>query len=336
MQKLTNFLFLIVSLTLIITGCSNKNNEDAKRLVHIDTQVNNLYNEEKTDLAENISQDQLNNVNNLLENEKGSNFNEANNVKMNSILENHALVVDMYELNERITTMFDNEILDISVSKNDIENSKLDLEKLKNKDIAVFIERQSTLLSQAMKQFEIIENARILVNNLFTDNGEVIGGVSEIKKEDAKKIVLKVENEEVKKELLNKLKKVDEEIELAIEKSRLDAKKKAEKERKKKEEQARNELETDIGAFAGYYISEEDMLCEINSTSSYCFIPFSDVIFENHFDKIIENTGTEITLIVDGEVHTWHLLDNGQTLQAVGKLRRLTKEEFDSIRNGDH
>ena len=51
MQKLTNYLFLIIFLTLIITGCSYKNNEDAQRLEQLNTQVNNLYNEEKTDLS---------------------------------------------------------------------------------------------------------------------------------------------------------------------------------------------------------------------------------------------------------------------------------------------
>ncbi|HZW69188.1 MAG TPA: hypothetical protein VFF20_11400 [Pseudogracilibacillus sp.] len=288
----------------------------------------------KTHLAENISQDQLNNVNNLIENEKDINFNEVNKGKLNSILENHILVLDMYELNKRIVGMFNNDILDVSVSKNDIENSKEDLEKLKNKDIDIFIDRLSTLLSRAMKQYEIIENARMLVENLFTDNGEVINGVSEIEIEDAKKVVLNVENEEVKKELLKQLKKVDEQIELAIEKSVLDAKIKTEKEEKEKEV-FRNKSERDIGAFAGYYISEDNMLCEITSTSSYCFIPFSDVIFEDYFD-IIENTGTELTLIVDGEIYTWRLLDSGQTLQAAIELRRLTRDEFDSIRNGDY
>lgn len=317
---------LVISLFILVAGCSQKDEDDAVRLAEIETKVEALFNEEKTDLTADLSQSQLDEVEALIDAEEKSQFNEANEQTMQQINLDYTLAHRMYELDQAINDWFEDDILKESVTTEQIDKKKESLKVFEEEKVNVFIERQTKRIEAAKTQLQVIEQATKLVLNLFTQDDEVKTNVTRDEEKKALESVEQIKHQTIKEDLLKKLEQVDQAMTKAEE-----AQRKAEEERRKEEEK-RQQASTSIGNFAGYYLAEDGLLCELTATSFYCFMPFSDVIFDSPIDEIISNTGTELTVRSEGGVYTWKLLHNGQTLQTAETMQRITKEEYDRRR----
>lgn len=330
-MKQTKLIFIpLLLVILLITACGKQDEADAERLNEIEQEVLTLFNEEETDLAKGLTEEKLIEVQEAIKEEKDTDFNEENAEKMLSIQEKYELVVNMFDLDGEIQQLFDDEVLQETVKKRDIIAAEDKLASFEEASVDLFVERQSELLSEASEQFDIIEEARSLLDELFTDD-KINDGVTREAEASAKDLVARVKNQAIKESLETRLAKVDaylEDREEAARQKELEEKKQREVEEKRKEEE-RKKAAANIGNFAGYYLAEDGLLCEVTASRFDCFMPFSDVIMYSKIDKIIENTGTEITVIVEGQELTWQLLNGGNTLQTNETLQRISKEEFD-------
>lgn len=356
-----------MALLLVVTSCGKKDEEDAARLSDIKAHLEVLFNDEEDDLSNRVNREELDNIAQMMEAEKETDFNEENERTMESLQSTYTLVVSMFELDEQVNELFAEGVIKESVSTDQVTSLLVELETFGQENIKTFIERQTTLLKEAITQLEIIEKAEDLVEQLFTKEGKVKKQATREEEKNAKQAVTEIQNKNIQETLFNKLEEVDHSItkaeeeaerkaeeerkrKEAEEKKRKEEERKAEEEERKRQEQEANKQEENkaestqeessekteesvgIGKFAGYYVAEDGLLCELTASSLYCFMPYSDVIFDSKIDKIVSNTGTELTVISHGEEMTWRLLNGGQTLETVERMERLTKEEFDERR----
>ena len=339
MRKIKKVFILSFLSFLVLSGCGKKHEEDAERLDEIDSKIELLFNEDRSDLADNISEEKLDDVNDLINEEEETEFNEENSEKMKSILSYYTLASSMYELDQQISDLFKDEILKENASKEDIDEVKEELKTFDENEQGTFVKRQSDLIEQADEQLEAIEEAESLVGDLFTEDDEVKEDISREDEDKAQDAVAEVKKQEVKEKLSSKLEKVDKELTKREEEARKkkeeeEQKQKEEEERKRKEEEEKQKAAKSIGDFKGNYITDDDFIIYITETEWLSFpnAP-TDFFSDREITEIINNTGREITLVLDEEiVQTWKLSKDKQTLDAGSEQwRRLSQEEIDEI-----
>lgn len=173
---------------------------EAYEIESVEEKVNDLYNEEKTDISEKLSAEQLDAVEDLVHELKTKEYSRKNKERLEIMEMNFltAKLMNSYQLD--INDLFVEEGIvkeDITLSK--VENLEERITRFQEKDI--YYDRNSTKLDDAKEQVEDIKVARDFIESLF--EGEFVRtDVTRENEEEALKLIEKVKNKEVRAELL--------------------------------------------------------------------------------------------------------------------------------------
>lgn len=243
---------LVLSLLVVIAGCSNQDEADKERLDDIAVKVASLFNEEKTDLATKHKEDELETIETLLANEaeRDGELSEENDTYLQQMIADYELATAMIA--------FEQEVHDLAETDDDIDQKQFealqeesetftaqaDFHKRMTKDLTTI---EATLEKQIAAK-KAIKKAEKAVATLFNDD-EVKEDVTKEAYEKAVTAVEKVKDKKVKKTLHEQLTKVD---------AKLQAIAKAEKEKREKEEREKAEREKQA--------AEEKQVAEASTT----------------------------------------------------------------------
>lgn len=203
--------FYLILIGLIVVGISSlfiyKQQQEARALdfegyeiATIESNVNDLYNEEKTDIKENISEQliELEQILNELEEKELSYRNETRIDKMRN---EFLIAKEMHDLEIKTLELFEEEtIVSQTVTDDvikDLENALAIFE-----DKTVFYKRNQKYISKARVQLEHIEEVSGLLENLTKDE--------EVTKETLDKIeelINQIKNESIQKDFLKRIEK---------------------------------------------------------------------------------------------------------------------------------
>lgn len=173
---------------------------EAYEIESVEEKVNDLYNEEKTDISEKLSAEQLDAVEDLVHELKTKEYSRKNKERLEIMEMNFltAKLMNSYQLD--INDLFVEEGIvkeDITLGK--VENLEEGITRFQEKDI--YYDRNSTKLDDAKEQVEDIKVARDFIESLF--EGEFVRtDVTRENEEEALKLIEKVKNKEVRAELL--------------------------------------------------------------------------------------------------------------------------------------
>ena len=173
---------------------------EAYEIESVEEKVNDLYNEEKTDISEKLSAEQLDAVEDLIHEIKTKEYSRKNKERLEIMEMNFltAKLMNSYQLD--INDLFVEEGIvkeDITLSK--VENLEERITRFQEKDI--YYDRNSTKLDDAKEQVEDIKVARDFIESLF--EGEFVRtDVTRENEEEALKLIEKVKNKEERAQLL--------------------------------------------------------------------------------------------------------------------------------------
>lgn len=166
----------------------------------IEKQVAGLYNEDKTDLADGISKEELEELEVTLSDLQEKDLGRQNKNRIELMQEELTTAEGMLTLEDDIDEIFiEDTIVDKDISVSEVEDFEEEIATYEDKTI--YHERNMSSLSDAKQQLEAMTNARDFVENLFTDEDVVREDVTREEEEEALELIDQVQNEEVKEEL---------------------------------------------------------------------------------------------------------------------------------------
>lgn len=201
----------------------------------IEERVTGLYNEEKTDISENISTEELKNIEGLFVELKDQTFSGRNEQRLKEAELDFLTASDMKETEEKINKLFvDDDIIEADISTNDVEQLEQEIETYEMKTI--YYERNVKFLEDASIQISDINTATEFIEALF-DNDLVREDISREDEEEALELIEPIRNTEIKEELSARvevvslaLTEMEEALALQEEIERLEAEEEAEEE----------------------------------------------------------------------------------------------------------
>lgn len=298
-------------------ACSNKDEEDGQRLDDLESMIEDVFNDDQTDLIDGITEGEISKLKEAIEDELDTEFKEENQERYEKLRGLGLTASDMFTMEERVNDLFEDGVLKYESDTDEVRTILNVLTAFKG-NRGVFYERMKIQLDEALDQAETVAEAREFVGALFEEGGLSKEASRELEEEALEK-VNEILNDQRKDELLERLEDVDAYL----------TKLEKEDEEKKKS----------IGDFAGYYKTDEEypFLCKITQERFDCFVPESDIF---SFAKIIEvkdNTGREVTITTEseetGEVResTFTMSEDGKTVDTDPELHRLTKDEYEEL-----
>lgn len=174
----------------------------------LEKKVADLYNEDKTDLSEDITEGLFTEINQLISEAQKKEYSGRNQLKLNETVEEFQTAKEMYTIQTEIHNVFeeDSEVVKRNLSKDTIEDLEERLEEFKNRTL--FYSRNSKALTLAMNQVEEIEVASAFIEGLFIE-GELREDLTPEEIEEAKELIDKIKNLKVKEQLLGELEGVE-------------------------------------------------------------------------------------------------------------------------------
>jgi len=310
-------LVIILLLGVLFMACSNKDEEDGQRLDDLESMIEDVFNDDQTDLVDGITEGEISKLKEVIEDELDTEFNEENQERYEKLRGLGLTASDMFTMEERVNDLFEDGVLKYESDTDEVRTILNVLTAFKG-NRGVFYERMKIQLDEALDQAETVAEARELVGALFEEGGLSDEASRELEEEALEK-VNEILNDQRKDKLLERLEDVDAYL----------TKLEKEDEEKKKS----------IGDFAEYYKTDEEypFLCKITQERFDCFVPESDIF---SFAKIIEvkdNTGREVTITTEseetGEVResTFTMSEDGKTVDTDPELHRLTKDEYEEL-----
>lgn len=220
----TSFLLLFI----LLSACTNEDEETAERIDNIQDKVSALYKEDQKDITD-FSDEDRKEIETLIENETAdkADLNEENTAYLKEVQEDYEQATALQTLENEVTDLFDDDVLKKKYTKEDITELKNDLEKYKKQQTKFYDDKKSQL-DDAEEQEEKSDKANQAVADLFEDE-EVKEGVNRESEEEANELADKVKNQDVKDSLKDSLAQVDKHL--------TDQEKKKEEEEQKKSAQ---------------------------------------------------------------------------------------------------
>jgi len=205
---------LAVMLVATLIGCSNKDEEDAERISNIGEKVELLFNEDKTDLAENVDSKQFDEIEALLEAEEGNEFSEENTLRIESVISDLGAAVRMYEFRELMLSLVSEDgvvdgsaYLEVKEHVTEFENRELFYKRQLAK-----LEKIEDLYEQQLVQKEHEKKTKQAMSKLFNKDDKVKNDVTKEDYDKVVKLVKDIEDEDLKKSLEKDLEKVDDKL----------------------------------------------------------------------------------------------------------------------------
>lgn len=172
---------------------------EAYEIASVEAQVDDLYNEDKTDILENISIEELEDIDKLLNDLKVKEYSEKNEQRLDTVESEFLTAKEMNTLQIDINELFvKNGIIEKNISLNKVESLEDQITGFQEK--TVYYDRNVVTLSDAGEQIKDIEVARSYIENLFEEDF-LRSDVTREDEEEALKLIEKIKNEEVREEL---------------------------------------------------------------------------------------------------------------------------------------
>lgn len=173
---------------------------EAYEIASVEAQVDGLYNEDKTDILEDVSTEELESIDELLHDLKVKEYSNKNEQRLNIVESEFITAKKMNTLQVDINALFiETGIIEKNISLNEVENLEEQIIPFKEK--TVYYDRNAMTLDDAKEQVKNIETARTYIENLFEEDF-VRSDVTREDEEEALKLIKKIKNEDVKEELL--------------------------------------------------------------------------------------------------------------------------------------
>lgn len=206
--KLFTLVFVIALITIATTGCGSKakNEEAAKEISSIENKVDNLFNEDKTDLQKDIKDKKLEEIKADIKGIKEKDLNEKNKKSLKSLEKSYDKAKSMIDFQKDVMALFKKDIVKEEKMKDVDKLSELLKDFKKEKS---FYDRLNKKLDNAEQQIADIQSAKKYVNSLFKNN-KVKSNVTIEKKQKAEKLIKEIKDKKQKKLLEGKLEKVNE------------------------------------------------------------------------------------------------------------------------------
>lgn len=262
---------LLIGLLLVVAGCGKKeklNNEYAELMNEVNESITAFFNEEKSDLAEGVTHEDVDQVAERLEDIDESVLNEENEALFNELHENITLVKDMLNLEKRLDELVED---GLEVDEDEVEIMKNQLSFFSK--FPSFVERQEKKIKEAelalekkAEQVKLVEKVEEELDKLFTEAGDLVDDITEKQYDNVVSLIKKIDDKATKKKLskeankiidrLAVIKKEEEERKRQEELAKKEAEeKKRQEEERKKREQAQANAQTNAGSKAGSSVS---------------------------------------------------------------------------------
>lgn len=202
---------LLIGITSIYFFRQQQENQylefEAFEIASVEARVNKLYNEDKTDISENIADDEFDEINELLQDLNSKDFHPKNVERLVAVEKEYQTAMEMNALEVNIKDLFvEKEIIEENISVNAIEDYETQLQSFQEK--MAYYDRNSQALESAKQQARDMEEAIVFVANLFEDD-LVRMDITRENEEEAHELVEKIKNKEVRKRLLAQLETVN-------------------------------------------------------------------------------------------------------------------------------
>lgn len=179
---------------------------EAYEIASVEAQVDNLYNEDKTDILEDISTEVFKDIDKLLNDLKVKEYSEKNEQRLDTVEAEFLTAKEMNTLQIDINELFvKNGIIEKDISLDKVETLQKQITRFREK--VVYYDRNVMTLSEAEEQIKDIEVARSYIESLFEE--ELLrSDVTREDEEEALKLIEKIKNEEIREELIARVETV--------------------------------------------------------------------------------------------------------------------------------
>lgn len=203
-----------VLITLIIVGIASFSfyqRKQEERLLEfegyeissIEDRVDALYNKEKTDIVEDISEDEFDDLDQIFLKLEEKDLHKENERRIRDMGLGFLMAREMNRMQENIRSLFDNKVVVSSAKVKDIERLEKEIEPFNS--YSVYYERNKNLLDEGKEQLVQIKEAKDLVKSLLDDEGNLLPGVTQDDLNEALELIEDIKNTDVRAALTDAL-----------------------------------------------------------------------------------------------------------------------------------
>ena len=165
----------------------------------IEERIEALYNEEKTDIIEGITEDELEELDQIFLDLKEKDLYKENKRRISNMEVDFLMAREMNTIQKEIRALFDHKIVVSSAKLTDISRLKREIEPYSiHPD---YYERNVELLENGKQQLTAIREAKELVESLLDEEGNFLEGVTQEDIAKALEIIENIKNKEIRNDL---------------------------------------------------------------------------------------------------------------------------------------
>lgn len=206
--------FYLILVGLIVVGVASvflyRQQQEARvlefegyEISEIENRVDALYNEDKTDIVENISEAELEELDMIFLDLKDQKFRKRNEQRLKDTELDFLMANEMNQLDLEIVDLFvEDDIIERDISMNEVDRLEKEIEIYESK--SVYFERNSDVLENVRTQITDIERAIDFIDALFEED-VVRADITREDEEEALELINQIRNEEVKEELTDQV-----------------------------------------------------------------------------------------------------------------------------------
>ena len=161
--------------------------------------VNALYNEEKTDIADDLTDEEFEDLEIILEDLSTKDLTNSSEKDIQSMHVEFLEARDMYTIQNDIENLFEQKIIIRTVNLDKVSKLENKLEAYTTR--TVYYDRNKKLVEEANEQLTIIKEARNFVENLHDDEGNLRADLTQEELDEARELTSLIKNNEIKSEL---------------------------------------------------------------------------------------------------------------------------------------
>lgn len=167
----------------------------------IEKRIDALYNEDKTDIEEDISTEELEDLEAVFEGLTTQKYSGRNKERIENMQRDYRMANDMLMTQKEVDKLFENRrIVKDHISLTDV--TRVEEEVATYDDKIVYYERNISYLEDAKEQIEAIEVAKETLESFFDNSNELYETVDREDEEEALTLIGKIKNNKVRQELL--------------------------------------------------------------------------------------------------------------------------------------
>ena len=161
--------------------------------------VNALYNEEKTDIADDLTDEEFEDLEIILEDLSTKDLTNSSEKDIQSMHVEFLEARDMYTIQNDIENLFEQKIIIRTVNLDKVSKLENKLEAYTTRTI--YYDRNKKLVEEANEQITAIKEARDFVESLHDDEGNFLEGVTQEDIAKALEIIENIKNKEIRNDL---------------------------------------------------------------------------------------------------------------------------------------